>query len=340
MGCLNSRQDINDVHPNIFAVDRLNGPTGNPEKAHIKVKETCLEVFCKGSKDPISWDFKYLRQYGVDEAGFFTFESGRRGPEGPQQYLFKCSRAQQLFELVRAGASRERDAGSQVAVGPVINGRRIDPGDGSAPPVPQQRRSPTTPTSPQESAPSYANVEIQAMTSSQPPLLPRMQWMQHNSEQNAVHSETESMLPKEFIPIPISSSTEIATAFQNPSYSAIANDKANDEDLEEDAEDRPEINYLELDHQDQVPVIGRSSGFGLISILPRESNNNQEDIAEHYQGSYAEIDITSTQALTDLRSSNNDLHAASSNPSPMINAQSLLKHDSTLDSIHSALAKV
>ena len=27
MGCLNSRQDINDVHPNIFAVDRLNGPT-------------------------------------------------------------------------------------------------------------------------------------------------------------------------------------------------------------------------------------------------------------------------------------------------------------------------
>ena len=102
-------------------------------------------------QDPISWDFKYLRQYGVDEAGFFTFESGRRGPEGPQQYLFKCSRAQQLFELVRAGASRERDAGSQVAVGPVINGRRIDPGDGSsAPPVPQQRRSPTTPTSPQE----------------------------------------------------------------------------------------------------------------------------------------------------------------------------------------------
>ena len=317
-------------------------------------------IFLK--QDPISWDFKYLRQYGVDEAGFFTFESGRRGPEGPQQYLFKCSRAQQLFELVRAGASRERDAGSQVAVGPVINGRRIDPGDGSAPPVPQQRRSPTTPTSPQESAPSYANVEIQAMTSSQPPLLPRMQWMQHNSEQNAVHSvifihfaamrllgvefqffffqETESMIPKEFIPIPISSSTEIATAFQNPSYSAIANDKANDEDLEEDAEDRPEINYLELDHQDQVPVIGRSSGFGLSSILPRESNNNQEDIAEHYQGSYAEIDITSTQALTDLRSSNNDLHAASSNPSPMINAQSLLKHDSTLDSIHSALAKV
>ena len=27
MGCLHSRQDINDVHPNIFAVDRLNGPT-------------------------------------------------------------------------------------------------------------------------------------------------------------------------------------------------------------------------------------------------------------------------------------------------------------------------
>ena len=152
-----------------------------------------------------------------------------------------------------------------------------------------------------------------------------MQW------NNLESQETESMIPKEFIPV----QPEMPTAFQNPSYSAIAND----EDLEEDAEDqRPEINYLELDHQDQVPVIGRSSGFGLSSILPRESNNNQEDIAEHYQGSYAEIDITSTQALTDLRSSNNDLHAASNS---MINAQSsLLKHDSTLDSIHSALAKV
>jgi len=322
MGCLNSRQDINDVHPNIFAVDRLNGPTGNPEKAHIKVKETCLEVFCKGSKDPISWDFKYLRQYGVDEAGFFTFESGRRGPEGPQQYLFKCSRAQQLFELVRAGASRERDAGSQVAVGPVINGRRIDPGDGSsAPPVPQQRRSPTTPTSPQETiAPSYANVDLD-----QPPLLPRMQW------NNLESQETDSMIPKEFIPV----QPEMPTAFQNPSYSAIAND----EDLEEDAEDqRPEINYLELDHQDQPRMVDRRPpGSFFFNNLP-ESNNNQEDIAEHYQGSYAEIDITSTQALTDLRSSNNDLHAASNS---MINAQSsLLKHDSTLDSIHSALAKV
>ena len=152
-----------------------------------------------------------------------------------------------------------------------------------------------------------------------------MQW------NNLESQETESMVPKEFIPV----QPEMPTAFQNPSYSAIAND----EDLEEDAEDqRPEINYLELDHQDQPRMVDRRPpGSFFFNNLP-ESNNNQEDIAEHYQGSYAEIDITSTQALTDLRSSNNDLHAASNS---MINAQSsLLKHDSTLDSIHSALAKV
>ena len=169
---------------------------GCPEKAHIKVKDTCLEVFCKGSKDPISFDFKYLRQYGVDDTGFFIFESGRRGPEGPQKYLFKCSRADQLFELVRTGASRERDE-RQVTVGPVINGRRIDSGDGLSRPTPgpppgpqqQQRRSPTSPTSPQpESTPSYANVEIQGNNHSnhQPTLFPRtMQWIQ---EQNEIQS--------------------------------------------------------------------------------------------------------------------------------------------------------
>ena len=46
------------------------------------------------------------------------------------------------------------------------------------------------------------------------------------------------MVPKEFIPV----QPEMPTAFQNPSYSAIAND----EDLEEDAEDQLHEGLREL----------------------------------------------------------------------------------------------
>jgi hypothetical protein len=68
-------------------------------QGHIKVSETTLELFRRGI-DPIQWPLKSLRRYGSDTEQF-TFEAGRRCPTGPGVYAFKCSRAQQLFNLVQ-----------------------------------------------------------------------------------------------------------------------------------------------------------------------------------------------------------------------------------------------
>ncbi len=119
MGCIPSKPNINDVHPNIFPVinvdDRvclliffqfhrffhlyINIFQGNATfEGHIKVTETSLELFRRGVA-PIRWPFKSLRRYGGDEEQF-TFEAGRRCPTGPGVYAFRCSRAPQLFNLV------------------------------------------------------------------------------------------------------------------------------------------------------------------------------------------------------------------------------------------------
>ena len=261
---------------------------GNQEQAHIKVKETCIEVFCRGSKDPISWDFRHLRQYGV-HGGLFTFESGRKGPEGPQKYLFKCTRAQQLFEQVRAGATQNlRELGPVIPTpaapgpaalgGPSINDRRIaEQPAGEA--IPLIRRSPTTPNSPNNFAVSYVNVEI-------PP-----------------------NLPARFGPAPAAS----PPAPRAPNLEDKC-PKPENTDSEEEFE-HPEINYLELDHTEEP----RESRESRESRETREPNNNEEGGEQ----SYAEIDITSTQALTDLRA-NEDSHTGQ------------MRHDTTLDSIHSS----
>ena len=96
-----------------------------------------------------------------------------------------------------------------------------------------------------------------------------MQW------NNLESQETESMIPKEFIPV----QPEMPTAFQNPSYSAIAND----EDLEEDAEDqRPEINYLEFPIH-FIETIKQSMRLSLSVIKPcdRNSFQNVEEKSVH-----------------------------------------------------------
>ena len=130
-------------------------------------------------------------------------------------------------------------------------------------------------------------------------------------------------------PFPPSETSDRIVSQNNPSYNVIEEDQDKAED---------EINYLELDHQQPIPVtLLLSRTIDPASI--RESNNNQEDLAEHYQGPYAEIDITSTQALNNLRSSNNDLHAASVQAQGTSKGQ-VLKHDSTLDSIHSVTTAV
>ena len=100
MGCVNSRRDSNDQHPNLFRVMNVDD-LGNliaPGKLQVTTVEIILH---QRNKPPVKWPLRCLRRYGHD-AEIFSFESGRRCSTGPGIYAFKCSRAEQLFNLVQA----------------------------------------------------------------------------------------------------------------------------------------------------------------------------------------------------------------------------------------------
>lgn len=99
MGCVNSRTDINDLHPNIFQVMNVDDLGNLITPGRLEVTETDI-VFYQRGKQPIKWPLLCLRRYGHD-AEIFSFESGRRCSTGPGIYAFKCRRAAQLFNLVQ-----------------------------------------------------------------------------------------------------------------------------------------------------------------------------------------------------------------------------------------------
>ncbi|XP_076397718.1 uncharacterized protein LOC100877025 isoform X2 [Megachile rotundata] len=100
MGCVNSRTDINDLHPNIFQVMNVDDQGNLVTPGRLEVTETDIVLYQRG-KQPIKWPLRCLRRYGYD-AEIFSFESGRRCSTGPGIYAFKCRRAEHLFNLVQA----------------------------------------------------------------------------------------------------------------------------------------------------------------------------------------------------------------------------------------------
>ncbi|XP_076222450.1 uncharacterized protein LOC116431736 isoform X2 [Nomia melanderi] len=99
MGCVNSRTDINDLHPNIFQVMNVDELGNLITPGRLEVTEADIVLYQRG-KQPIKWPLRCLRRYGYD-AEIFSFESGRRCPTGPGIYAFKCHRAAHLFNLVQ-----------------------------------------------------------------------------------------------------------------------------------------------------------------------------------------------------------------------------------------------
>ncbi|XP_023013332.1 uncharacterized protein [Leptinotarsa decemlineata] len=99
MGCVSSKTDINDRHPNIFQVTNVND-LGRPiSPGKLQVTETEL-VFYQRGKKPTKWPLRSLRKYGFDTE-VFSFECGRRCPTGHGIYAFKCKKAEQLFNIVQ-----------------------------------------------------------------------------------------------------------------------------------------------------------------------------------------------------------------------------------------------
>lgn len=100
MGCINSRNDINDLDPNIFYVINIDDDGTALWSGQLEVSRTELTLYRKG-KEPTTWPLKCLRRYGfnVDQ---FSFEAGRRCTTGEGIYAFKCTRAETLFYTVQS----------------------------------------------------------------------------------------------------------------------------------------------------------------------------------------------------------------------------------------------
>ncbi|XP_063990642.1 fibroblast growth factor receptor substrate 2 [Diachasmimorpha longicaudata] len=99
MGCVNSRADINDLHPNIFQVMNVDDLGNLITPGRLEVTESEIVLYQRG-RQAVKWPLRCLRRYGYDSE-IFTFESGRRCSTGPGIYAFKCRRADQLFNLVQ-----------------------------------------------------------------------------------------------------------------------------------------------------------------------------------------------------------------------------------------------
>lgn len=99
MGCVNSKTDINDTHPNVFEVMNVDEVGRLISPGQLELTDTELILYQKG-KSATHWPLKSLRKYGFDFE-IFSFECGRRCPTGPGIYAFRCQRAEQLFNMLQ-----------------------------------------------------------------------------------------------------------------------------------------------------------------------------------------------------------------------------------------------
>ncbi|KAK9876948.1 hypothetical protein WA026_015983 [Henosepilachna vigintioctopunctata] len=104
MGCVSSKHDINDQHPNLFQVTNVNDDRELVSPGQLEITPSELILHQKG-RTPLIWPLRTLRKYGFDQE-IFTFECGRRCPTGEGIYAFQCRRAEQLFNVVQQNISR------------------------------------------------------------------------------------------------------------------------------------------------------------------------------------------------------------------------------------------
>lgn len=112
MGCVSSKRNINNLHPNIYEVVNVDDDGNKISVGHLEVTETEL-ILRQKHKAPTVWPLKSLRRYGADSE-LFSFESGRRAPTGEGIYAFQCQRAEQLFNHLQAQFTAEENAATNV----------------------------------------------------------------------------------------------------------------------------------------------------------------------------------------------------------------------------------
>ncbi|KAJ2949914.1 hypothetical protein O0L34_g11233 [Tuta absoluta] len=99
MGCLNSKKENIDLHPNVFRVVNIDENEFDLCSGRLEITDTDLILFREG-RDSIIWPLHSLRRYGFED-DLFSFESGRRCETGEGIYAFRCRRAAQLFRSLQ-----------------------------------------------------------------------------------------------------------------------------------------------------------------------------------------------------------------------------------------------
>ncbi|KAJ0175601.1 hypothetical protein K1T71_008760 [Dendrolimus kikuchii] len=99
MGCLQSKKETTDLHPNIFRVVNIDQNGTDLCSGQLEVTESDIILYREG-RDSTVWPLHSLRRYGFD-GDIFSFESGRRCETGEGIYAFRCRRASLLFRTLQ-----------------------------------------------------------------------------------------------------------------------------------------------------------------------------------------------------------------------------------------------
>uniref|UniRef100_A0AAY4A845 IRS-type PTB domain-containing protein n=1 Tax=Denticeps clupeoides TaxID=299321 RepID=A0AAY4A845_9TELE len=93
------RDSIQNNHPNKFKVTNVDDEGNELGSGIMELTQTELILHTR-KRDAIRWPYLCLRRYGYD-SNLFSFESGRRCQTGQGIFAFKCSRAEEIFNLLQ-----------------------------------------------------------------------------------------------------------------------------------------------------------------------------------------------------------------------------------------------
>uniref|UniRef100_A0A673IKN3 Fibroblast growth factor receptor substrate 2-like n=1 Tax=Sinocyclocheilus rhinocerous TaxID=307959 RepID=A0A673IKN3_9TELE len=156
------RDTIRDNHLNKFKVTNVDDEGNELGSGTMELTQTELILHTR-KRDAIRWPYLCLRRYGYD-SNLFSFESGRRCQTGQGIFAFKCSRAEEIFNLLQ---ELMQCNSINVVEEPMIMTR---PGHVPEMDMPRTPQTPNTPGFPMQGFPNgYPGYPISA-DSSQPSL--------------------------------------------------------------------------------------------------------------------------------------------------------------------------
>ncbi|KAL0978166.1 hypothetical protein UPYG_G00166930 [Umbra pygmaea] len=93
------RDPIQDNHLTKFKVTNVDDEGNELGSGTMELTQTELILHTR-KRDAIRWPYLCLRRYGYD-SNLFSFESGRRCQTGQGIFAFKCSRAEEIFNVLQ-----------------------------------------------------------------------------------------------------------------------------------------------------------------------------------------------------------------------------------------------